>query len=472
VIVNIRKHIYATRSARDQFHVVETNPSKPSMLGAVHWSVYHKGGACSFLALDIASERLGIPFWLTGFLSLPFGPYAFSCGLYTLDASLLGPSLAGFLSFYLRLILAVIFAFNLLHHFIDSLSLLFPFVLAHLELLLEQLVIRLPVATPHAVPERCELPVVVVEVQVVHGVTSGAVDDRRVMCVLSVVNEDRPDVHEDEERNVGELLQREQKGEDVVGQTLCVAIHGVKSVRGKRCGHDPLVVRLVQRFVHALVVQTAVNPVDTEIGEAYKKWELNPVVPRSWTLLGCIVELRVAAYFSQEPWRCKDSHNRKGDVCLLHFKLDLVLEVSWMGESCLIEDEEVGRGREDIVDEDTKQPVMVLEVDETQSFGTTDHVIRYNVSSCLRQSSRGHALSYAACEGCIEKYFEAGSCCHAAAGRAKPVGSSLMLEKVALAARGVLESGRIFEYMWSKMKASAISRTISMVVGAAESGSR
>lgn len=69
-------------------------------------------------------------------------------------------------------------------------------------------------------------------------------------------------------------------------------------------------------------------------------------------------------------------------------------------------------------------------------------MMRYNVSSCLRQSSRGHALSYAACEGCIEKYLVAGSYCHATAGRAKLVGSCFTLEKVALALGGADDGKR------------------------------
>lgn len=121
-------------------------------------------------------------------------------------------------------------------------------------------------------------------------------------------------------------------------------------MRGEGCGHDPLVVRLVQRLIYALVVQTPMNPINAEVGETDKKWKLQPVVPRSWTLLRCIVELRVAAHFSQEPRRRKDGHDGKRNVCLLHLELDLVLEVSRMGERCLVEDEEVGRGRKDIVD--------------------------------------------------------------------------------------------------------------------------
>ena len=57
--------------------------------------------------------------------------------------------------------------------FVDSFGLLVPHALAHLELLLEQLVAGLAVAAAEAVPERGELPVVVVEVQVVHRVARG-----------------------------------------------------------------------------------------------------------------------------------------------------------------------------------------------------------------------------------------------------------------------------------------------------------
>ena len=110
----------------------------------------------------------------------------------------------------------------------------------------------------------------------------------------------------------------------------------------------------MQRLVDALVVQAAVDPVNAEIGEADEQWKLQPVVPDSRTLLCRVVELRVAAHFSQEPGRGEDGHDGESDVRLLHLKSDLVLEVSWVGEGSLVEDEEVRCGREHIVDEDTE----------------------------------------------------------------------------------------------------------------------
>ena len=99
----------------------------------------------------------------------------------------------------------VVVTLDFFDHLVDGLSLLLPLVLAHLEFLLKELVVGLPVASSKAVPEGCVLSVVVVEVQVVHGVAGGTVDDGRVVRVLAVVDQDSPDVDEDEEEDVCEL---------------------------------------------------------------------------------------------------------------------------------------------------------------------------------------------------------------------------------------------------------------------------
>lgn len=53
----------------------------------------------------------------------------------------------------------------------------------------------------------------------------------------------------------------------MVRKTLSVAVGGVESVRGEGSRHDPLVMRLVDVLVDAGVVETAVNPVDSRVGE-------------------------------------------------------------------------------------------------------------------------------------------------------------------------------------------------------------
>lgn len=76
---------------------------------------------------------------------------------------------------------------NLLDHLLHLLNLTIQLGLAHLGLLVEQLEVWSTVRTSKSVPEGGVLSVVVVEVQVVHGVAGGAVDDGRVGNILSVI---------------------------------------------------------------------------------------------------------------------------------------------------------------------------------------------------------------------------------------------------------------------------------------------
>jgi hypothetical protein len=178
-----------------------------------------------------------------------------------------------------------------------------PLLLTRLSLLPKQLLVRLPVAAPQPIPQRGELAIVVVEVKMVHGVAGGAVDDGGVGDVLAVVDEDGPDVDEDEEGDVGEFLEREEEGEEVVGQRLGEAVDRVEGVRGEGGGHDPLVVRFVQAFVDCRVVEGAVDPVDAEVGEEDEDGELEVVVQWEGGGGGGIIELGVAADFGEEEWR-------------------------------------------------------------------------------------------------------------------------------------------------------------------------
>lgn len=69
-----------------------------------------------------------------------------------------------------------------------------------------------------------------------------------------------------------------------------------------------------------------------------------------------------------------------------------------------------------------------------------------------------------------EKNCVEGSYCQVAWGTAKPVGSSLMLESVALPAKDDVEAGRRVAYRGSNMNVSANSRTTSMAVVAGARG--
>ncbi len=75
--------------------------------------------------------------------------------------------------------------------------------------------------------------------------TGRTVYDRGISDVLAVVDEDGPDLDEEEEGQVGEFLQGEDEGEDVVGNALGPAVDGVEGDGGVGRRHDPFMVRLV-----------------------------------------------------------------------------------------------------------------------------------------------------------------------------------------------------------------------------------
>jgi hypothetical protein len=259
------------------------------------------------------------------------------------------------------LVLALDLFDQLLH--LDDLSV--PLVGRHLSFLDEQLGVRLAVGAAEAVPQRRELAVVVVEVQVVHGVAGGAVDDGRVGDVLAVVDHDGPDLDEGEEGDVRELLQREDEGEEVVGDRLREAIERVEGVGGEGCGHDPLVVRLVQALVEELAVQGAVDPVDAEVGEGQEDGELEPVPGVAeeaqdrvgdFGIGGGVVDEAEAADFGDEEGNGEDGHDWDGFEGLLDLQTHLVLEVFRVLEGGLVEDKDVAERCEGGVDESTEEP--------------------------------------------------------------------------------------------------------------------
>lgn len=84
---------------------------------------------------------------------------------------------------------------------------------------------------------------------------------------IRIVDEDRPDIHADEEGEVEVFLDGEEVWEDMVGERLEVPVEWVESVCGEGGGNDPLVVWFVDVFVDEWVVFQSMNPVNAVIGE-------------------------------------------------------------------------------------------------------------------------------------------------------------------------------------------------------------
>lgn len=105
------------------------------------------------------------------------------------------------------------------------------------------------VGSTNLVPEGEVLPVVVVKVEVVVGVVGRAVDDVPQQlgdAIVAVMDGDGPDVDEDVEAQVGDFVQGEEEGVDVVGQALHEAIHGVEGMAGEGRRDLPEVVGFVE----------------------------------------------------------------------------------------------------------------------------------------------------------------------------------------------------------------------------------
>lgn len=114
----------------------------------------------------------------------------------------------------------------------------------------------------------------------VHRVASSAVDDGTVGDILTVMDHDGPEVDEAEEEDICHLLKRENEGENVIRKALGPTVNGVKGVGGKGARHNPLVMGLVQFLVHKRIVEAPMDPVDAEIGESDKEWELQNAIVR------------------------------------------------------------------------------------------------------------------------------------------------------------------------------------------------
>lgn len=256
-----------------------------------------------------------------------------------------------------RVIDTVVGTLYILDNLLHDLALLIPGFFAHLGLLVKQLLLGLAVAATQAVPKGEVLAVVVVEGQVVNTVAGSTVDDRVVGDILTIMDHDGPEVDKDKKEQICPLLKWEKDWENMVGKALQPTVNGVEGVRGVGRRHNPLVMRLVQMFVDARVMQATVNKVDKHIGKEEEEGELGNVVPAAGTLRGLFVHAAVALDLGKEEWRCQERHDGHSGVGLLNLQPDLVFEVLWVLHGLFIKNEGKGEGREHKVRQETKEPI-------------------------------------------------------------------------------------------------------------------
>ena len=177
------------------------------------------------------------------------------------------------------------------------------------------------------------------------------------------MDHDRPYLYKHEKRKVGELLEREDKREDVVGQALAEAVYRMESMACERARHDPLVMRLVDMLVDQRVVKPTVYPVNAKVREDEEERELEHVVPSTHTPWRVsrqgVIDLAVSAHFCDEERHCEYGHDGYSVRGLLDLESDLVLEELRVVERVLIEYEGVGQAGADKVDRVSEDPAIV-----------------------------------------------------------------------------------------------------------------
>lgn len=212
----------------------------------------------------------------------------------------------------------------------------------------------------------------------------------------------------------------------MVRYTLCPAIQRVEGMACVRCGHDPLVMWLMQSLVHQRMVKPPMYPVYEEIREQDEERNLQNIVEGKRGVCRCVIQLSVTAYLCREERHREDGHDRHGNHGLPYLKPHLVLEVFRVGESGVVEDQEIGERGKDEINDEAEEPqewsdMGRRQLDKTQPY----QVIRYRLSVCRHMLSRARALMYAYCEGSSWMNLLA---------KLWAVGISRMLEKVEVAA--------------------------------------
>ena len=130
--------------------------------------------------------------------------------------------------------------------------------------------------------------------------TSRSINRRRLRHKLPVVDKDRPHIDKDEQPHIRDFLQREDEGEHMIRNRLREPIERVKRMRRERRGHDPLMMRFMQRLINRRVMQSPMNEINKKIREEEERRELREIVPRPRPLGGGVVELGVAAALGDE----------------------------------------------------------------------------------------------------------------------------------------------------------------------------
>ena len=95
-------------------------------------------------------------------------------------------------------------------------------------------------------------------------------------------------------------------------------------MRGVRGRYDPFMMGLVEGLIHAGMVKTTMDPVDSKVGEEYKKRKLQIIVGGKWGVRERVVYFRVPAHLEEEADRGEYRHAGHRGHSLLDLEPDLI----------------------------------------------------------------------------------------------------------------------------------------------------
>ena len=193
----------------------------------------------------------------------------------------------------------------------------------------------------------------------------------------------------------------------MIGNTLTPAIQRVERIAGVRSRNDPFVVRLVQSLIDQRMVQSTMDPVDTEIRERDEQGILEIIVERERSLAGEVVELGVSLHLGHEERRGQRSHDRHSLQRLFDLERNLVAQELGMLHSAMVVDEIVGDSRADEVEDEAEDPVCGIECvsrhcqNARKRMRYTHHIMRNRLKNWRPTNSLGQRESRAHLEGAM-----------------------------------------------------------------------
>ena len=101
---------------------------------------------------------------------------------------------------------------------------------------------------------------------------------------LRLTDKHSPEINEYKQGHIGKLLQRKQEWIQMIRHALRETIHWMEGMTREWRWHNPLMVRLMQCLVNQRMVQSTMDPINTQIRENNEQRKLQDVIESEWSV--------------------------------------------------------------------------------------------------------------------------------------------------------------------------------------------